>query len=315
MQASADFIIRDYKTGDEEGITSLFRQVFGQDMTLTQWNWKYGASGKGKMYTKVAEDASKRIIAHVGGIPLRGIFQRSKMHFFQMTDVMVHPEVRGFLGRKNIFDVIMKRSFEDIEREFPNVFCYGFSGTRPFLIGKRLGIYDEVEQALDISTQLRRSLFNPYTVHIMHWHDDRLDSLWDGVSKDISLAVVRDKEYLCWRYDTNPFFTYGLLGFFLFGKLKGWAVIKKSADETLLIDLLTEQQRCGNILKSLCNYLISIGEKKIRFWLPPSWRDTLKGYSFQESGVIVTNVVWKLPLQASVVKDNFYYTMGDVDIF
>jgi len=315
MQASADFIIRDYKTGDEEGITSLFRQVFGQDMTLTQWTWKYGVLGKGNMYTKVAEDASKRIIAHVGGIPLRGVFRHSKMQFFQMTDVMVHPEVRGFLGRKNIFDVIMKSAFEDIERDFPDVFCYGFSGARPFIIGKRVGIYDEVEQAVDISTQLSRSFFNPYTVHTMQWDDDRLDSFWDGVSKGISLAVVRDKEYLCWRYSTNPFFTYRLLGFFLFGKLKGWVVIRRSADETLVIDLLTERQRCGNILKSLCNYLICTGEKKMRFWLPPNWRDTIKGYSFQESGVIVTNVVWKLPLQTPVVKDNFYYTMGDVDIF
>jgi hypothetical protein len=34
-----------------------------------------------------------------------------------------------------------------------------------------------------------------------------------------------------------------------------------------------------------------------------------------ETPVVVTNMIWKLPLQTSTVKENLYYTMGDADIF
>ena len=307
--------IRDYKTGDEEGITRLFGDVFGKEMTSGQWKWKYLVPGNGRIYSKVTEAVSHGIIGHAGAIPLRGVFKNTPIQFFQIVDVMVHPKERGFLGRKNLFDSMIKFLFEDIRKEFPDVFCYGFPGTRPFILGERIKVYDQIELASEHTKRLHRSLLNPYKVQLIAWDDDRLDSLWTMFSKDFSLSLIRDKRYLCWRYATNPFFSYQLFGIFLLGKLKGWVVTKDSDDEIFVVDLLTEPRRSMGILKALENHLISRGKKNIRIWLSERWRKHIKGYTANVTPVVVTNMIWKLPFTTSTVKENLYYTMGDADIF
>jgi hypothetical protein len=309
------FIIRNYRKGDEEGITSLFKDVFGNEMTIAQWRWKYFLPGHGRIYSKVVEDAAGQIIGHAGAIPLRGAFQNKPVQFFQIADVMVHAGARGFLGRKNVFEGMMKSLFEGIRKEFSDVFCYGFPGIRPFMLGKRIKVYDQIELASENVKRLHRSLLNPYKVQLIGWDDDRLDSLWTIFSKNFSLSLVRDQRYLNWRYGTNPFFAYQLFGFFRLGKLKGWAVTRAAAHDILIVDLFAEQRRFMGILNAMENHLISRGGENIHFWLPTRWRENITGSHTKETPVVVTNMIWKLPLQTSIVKENLYYTMGDTDIF
>ncbi|OHE57207.1 MAG: hypothetical protein A2Z47_00490 [Thermodesulfovibrio sp. RBG_19FT_COMBO_42_12] len=315
MENFAHYIIRDYKTDDEKGITTLFGDVFGKEMGIEHWRWKYLIPGKGRIYSKIAEDVSGKIIGHAGAIPLRGIFRGKPIQFFQIADVMVHAKARGFWGRKNAFNNLMKCLFEDLKKEFDDIFCYGFPGIRPYILGERVKVYERIEQAVVNAKRLSRSLLNPYRVQMIVFDDDRLDDLWAGLSTDYPLSLIRDKSYLNWRYTTNPFFSYQLHGFFLLGKLSGWAVIRDSGDEVFVVDLLTERKRCRSVLNALQNYLISKRKKTIRIWLPESWRKNLNGYSTGETEVVVTNMIWELPFTTSIVKKNLYYTMGDVDIF
>jgi hypothetical protein len=309
------FIIRNYRKGDEEGITSLFKDVFRNEMTVDQWRWKYFIPGSGKIYSKVVENAAGHIIGHAGAIPLRGSFQNKPVQFFQIADVMVHAGARGFLGRKNVFEVMMKSLFEGINNEFPDVFCYGFPGRRPFLLGKRVGVYEEVEGALDCVKYSRPSLLNPYKIKPLRWDDRRLNDIWSSLSKDFPLAVIRDRDYLRWRYAGNPFFSYELLGGFLFGRLKGWLVIKDSGEEVFVVDQLIEKNRCGNILTAFQKYLLPRGKKAFRMWVSEDWRRNIKDCRLEKTPVVVTNMVWKLPYTTCVVRKNLYYTMGDTDIF
>jgi len=314
MKISDNYIIRDYKKGDEEGITALFRNVFGKIMTIEQWRWKYLFQGN-RIYSKLVEDHSGEIIAYAGAIRLRGIFKNRTIPFFQISDVMIHTKARGYLGKKNVFDSLMKTLFEDIAGEFPEVFCYGFPGSRPYILGKRVGVYDRVEQAIECVNRLQKSRFNLFSIKRIDWDDSRLDSLWERLSNDFSLSLMRDKGYLYWRYAINPFFSYQLLGFFFLGKLKGWGVTREQGENVFLVDLLTERKRCRSVLKALENYLLSQGKKTIRLWLPESWRKDITDYSKKETEVVVTNMVWKLPIQTSFARDKLYYTMGDADIF
>lgn len=315
MKVSEHYIVRDYKKGDEAEIITLFFEVFEKEMSIEQWKWKYLHQGNGRVYSKVVEDPSGKIVGHAGAIPLKGIFKGKLIPVFQIVDVMVHAKARGYLGRKNVFEILIKKLFENIGKEFPDVFCYGFPGTRPFILGKRIGVYDKVELAVENYKYLSRSLFNPYRVQMVAWDDDKLDDLWESLSTDFPLSLIRDKSYLNWRYAMNPFFSYQLFGFFLLGKLNGWAVIRDSGDEVFVVDLLIERKRCRSVLNALQNYLIPKRKKTICIWLPESWRKDLNGYSTSKTEVVVTNMVWKLPFTTSDVNDNFYYTMGDVDIY
>ena len=316
MMNSEHYIVRDYKKGDEEGITSLFQKVFGKEMTLKQWNWKYTIPGNGRIHSKVAVDTNNKIIGHAGAVPLRGAHQNKPIQFFQIADVMVHPAARGFLGKKNIFDRMIKELFEDLRKEFSYVFCYGFPGKRPYTLGERIRVYDKVEQGIDCFKSLTSSLsLNPYTIKPLSWDDRRIDTLWVHVSKEFPLAIMRNIQYLQWRYATNPFFSYQLLGCFLFGNLQGWLVIKDAGDEVFIVDLLTKPKQYMSLLKAVERYLISLEKKEVHFWLPERWRKHIKGYSKKETQVVVTNMIWKLPIKTSIAKESLYYTMGDADIF
>jgi len=139
--------------------------------------------------------------------------------------------------------------------------------------------------------------------------------MWEKLSNEFSLSLIRDKDYLHWRYAENPFFTYQILGLFLFGKLKGWCVTREEGGDVFVIDLLTERKNLRHLLKALGNYFTSEKKTAIHIWLPKSWRNIISGYKQKETEVVVTNMVWKLPIQTSFARDELFYTMGDVDIF
>jgi len=314
MKISKNFIVRDYIKGDEKGITALFNEVFGKKMSIEEWEWKYLLPGKGKIYSKVTTDLTERIIAHAGALPLRGVFQGRPIQFFQMTDVMLRAEARGFIGREGIYNTIMKRLIKDLKEQFNDIFFYGGSGIRPFTLGKRIGLYDKIENAFDCITQIRPTLFSLYRIEKLSWNDNRLDALWAKYSNAFPLSLIRDRDYLKWRYALNPFFSYQLLGVFLFGKLHGWVVIRDAGVEVLVIDLLTERNKYVGVVKALGNYLTTRGMKSIRIWLPELWRKNINGYSKNKTDVIITHIR-QLAIQTSIARDNLYYTMGDLDIF
>jgi hypothetical protein len=313
---SVEYKIRDYIQGDERLITSLFEKVFGKPLTTAQWKWKYAVPGEGRIYSKVIEDESRSIIGHAGAVPLRGTFQQRPLQFFQIADVMIHPGARGSLGRKNLFGDMVKKLFEDIRTEFPEVFCYGFPGRRPYLLGERVGVYAKIAQGTDCLKYLWPSFpFRSVNVQELEWHERQIDTLWDEISGELGLTVIRDSRYLLWRYADNPFHDYRLLGFFRSGRLLGWAVIKEEGEEVLVVDLLVEPKRCREVLQSLFRKIRASGTRKVRIWLPGKWSAYVRGGQLRETEVVVTNMIWKLPLDTSVVKESLYYTMGDVDIF
>jgi hypothetical protein len=315
MKNSAPFTIRNYREGDENEITELFHEVFGKEITIAQWIWKYAVPGQGRIYSKIAEDESHSIIGYAGAIPLRGIYRNRPLQFFQIADVMVHPKARGFLGKKNVFELMIKELFEDIGKEFPDVFCYGFPGRRPFLLGKRLGVYDEIETAVDCRIHPGFSFFNPCRIEGIPWGDSSLDLLWSSLSDILLLSLMRDKEYLGWRYASNPFYSYRLLGVFCSGKLRGWFVLRDSGEEVLVIDFLTEEILFKNALQALRRHLSAQKRKAVRLWLPEKLRRRLKIYRTEKTEAVVTNMIWKLPLHTGSVREELYYTMGDADIY
>ena len=316
MKGSEEHIIRDYREGDENQIASLFKTTFGKELTVEHWQWKYLVPGEGRIYSKVVENASHEIIGHAGAIPLMGILNGQHIKFFQIADVMVHRKARGFLGKKNIFSEMIKALFEHIGNEFQEVFCYGFPGKRPYIIGERVGVYETVEYGIDCLKEVRRSLFaRSYHVEPLSWKDDRIDASWTNMAGELSLALIRDRRYLQWRYAEHPVFAYQLFGIVRFGKFLGWAVVRSEHDRVSVVDLLVNQDTCRKIIRALETFFAASGKKQICLWLPERWRKILKGYEFQKTEIVITNMVWRLPLETLFVRENLFYTMGDVDIF
>lgn len=129
------------------------------------------------------------------------------------------------------------------------------------------------------------------------------------------MALVRDRAYLDWRYAKNPFNTYQLMGVFFVGILLGWIVIRQEKADYYLVDFLVHPSLCKPAVQAVRKYFEKSGMNgNLYYWLPEKWRSKCC-QATSNSDVIVTNVIWRLPMPTEVVRENFYYTMGDADIF
>lgn len=309
-----DYTIQAYQPGDEAAITELFGLVFGQPLSKAQWRWKYTGTGLVTLPVKLAFDPAGRLMGHAGAIPLRGWRQNRPLPFFQICDVMVHPDARGQLGGHNLFTRLARDLLGELAERWPNAFAYGFPGQRPFRLGEYARVYGRVEQATTIRRPARRSGFPLLYARPLAWDDSRLDALWARLAPSFALALIRDQAYLRWRYATHPVHAYGLFGLRLAGRLLGWAVTQQEDNRLRVIDLLLPHRWLQLALAALDRVTLAANATELEIWLPSGWREA--GGGRQESiEVVVANMVWRLAIPTDEVRNDLYYTMGDLDIF
>ncbi|CDH43916.1 GNAT family N-acetyltransferase [Candidatus Contendibacter odensensis] len=305
---------RDYRPGDETAIAALFGTVFGQPLTENQWRWKYTGTGIRPPLARLAFDHTGRLVGHAGAISLRGWRQGQPLPFLQICDVMVHPDARGQLGQRNLFTVLARELLSSLAERWPEALAYGFPGRRPFRLGEYARVYGRVEQVSALYRPSWRGLFSWLYTRPLAWNDPRLDSLWARLVPGFALALVRDRDYLRWRYATHPCRVYQLLGIYLAGRLLGWAVVQRDDHHLRIIDLLVSQRWLKPALAALEHTAAVAGASEVEIWLPPGWRETLDGQQ-KLTEVVVANMIWRLPIPTTEVREALYYTMGDLDIF
>lgn len=306
---------RGYQAGDETAIITLFNAVFAQSLTLAQWRWKYAGTGSEPPLARLAFDASGRLVGHAGAIPLRGWRHGRMLPVFQVCDVMVAPEARGQLGGRNLFTRLMRELLSALAERWPDAFTYGFPGWRPFRLGEYARVYERIDNARRLEWPASdEGLFPFLRIHPLIWNDPQLDALWTRLAPDFHLALARDQTYLHWRYARNPFRTYELLGLYLESWLLGWAVVRREEDRLRMVDLLIAPRWLKAAMAALAQRAAAIGATQVETWLPANWR-IKAGVNEEPTEVIVANLVWKLPIATGEVARDWYYTMGDADIF
>lgn len=309
---SAHSLLRGYQPGDEAAIVTLFQEVFSAPLTPAQWRWKYQPAGAPPP-SLLAWDEAGRLLGHAGAIPLRGRRGAQALPFYQICDVMIHPQARGHLGSRNLFTQLLKKLLEQLSVRHPESFCYGFPGQRPYLLGERAGLYATVEQAITHRWSPGRG-FTWLRAAELDWSDPRLDPLWQRYAPETHLSLVRDGAYLRWRYRDNPFRAYGLLGLCMGPRLMGWAVVQRQGDEARLVDLLLGRQWLNSALGAIGHWIRRQGCQHLCTWLPTGWREGLPGQTVTTS-VVTTHMIWRASMPTRQVCQELYYTMGDVDIF
>src|SRR5215475_14148559 len=114
---------------DYVDLIGLFDLVFGGTVTPYMWAWKYLPPWAQRHYCWVAESDGK-VIGYCGAVPLRGAVAGKPMPFFQLADMMVHPDHRR---THDLFDLGPKQILADLGQTHPQHVLYGFSGHRAFL--------------------------------------------------------------------------------------------------------------------------------------------------------------------------------------
>jgi GNAT superfamily N-acetyltransferase len=324
--------IGSYREDDIPSIIKLFSISFGKDASEEWFLWKYrGSPWSSKGYVAVHEN---RLVAFYGGIKLRFVFNSGEFWAYQFCDVMTHPQYRGkFIGKSPL---IVKLG-EMFYTENPMDFAFGFPSIRHAkLQSLRLGgegyrlvrLYKKENlKGYPILWKLKVSegweFFRKEELN--RFRNPSLPPFSKGEEGGLSgknmLQLIKNEEYLRWRYIENPSKKYRLLVFKRLNIIKGYIIFTTEDSWFNILEIFIKDLKgLGDILASLEAYILSNMDniKGIKAWFHPE--ETFKkhldyyGYNCEDSIPIAFKPVNK---DSGVTSDIFYgryfYRMGDYD--
>ena len=308
--------VRLYRTGDEKGITALFREVFGREMTIAEWRWKYLGREKRRVYASIAvNDETGEVLAHYGGVLHRMVYRGKEICGLSIGDVMVHPACRGLRLFKRVASLLPEVAASD-----GIVMGYGFPNERAMRLPEKLGLYEKVE---DLMEGVKEVVFHKgpdrylYKLFPLEYSDERIDRLWDSVRGYYTLCVVRDRKYFAWRYKNHPLFTYELWGLKIRAgrELKGLAVLKREEGQVMIMDFLQSDGDFRTLFRKLENCAYASGVKMLKLWAPPFLEHKLSAYGFsvRNAAISIPRTTHEKFLMKEEIEGSFFYTMGDTD--
>lgn len=314
----AEFNVRFYQLGDEEGITVLFREIFGREMSLDEWRWKYQSFGE-KVYSVVGVNGSGKIVAHYGLLPYRMVFEGKEGRTVMIADVMVHPDFRGIKSLKKLV-----KFPEEPVRAGGVPFGYGFPGENALMLpAEKLGLFERVEDVMEATKRvtpaghdLRRCAFSFFG---LSYRDEKIDALWNAFKDTFPVMIIRDRKFLEWRYGRHPLLNYTLLGMKKRWEreLTGLAVLRRVNDEeSLLMDFVYKKSSCGSLLREAEHFVATtFRTQRIRLWIPPMLAGYFrgKGYSINPAGTSIPLTTHAKTFRKEQIINRFFYTMGDTD--
>jgi len=279
--------IRPYRDGDEEGIFKLLEVAFPsirydkqQWLRFRHWIDKDNPAGTGMIW--LAEHDGK-IIGHSSIIPVVMKVGTEVVTGFQSIGTMTHPSYR----RQGIYETLAKKVYSEAERtgihigyRFPNENSYPIAIKKLdwFDIGHirpTIRIYD-VESTVRrriknrfvarlfilgarawlqlISRQKKTCLINGLTITQIPSFDERINEFWPRVSSQAQIMVVRNKDYLNWRYVAVPDVNYLIYIAEEAGQICGYLVLRCLQQNELktgiIFDILAQSEEIAQCLIS-----------------------------------------------------------------
>jgi GNAT superfamily N-acetyltransferase len=250
-------MMRSYRPGDEKGILDLFSTVMGFELSLERWYWLYRDNHVGEIAITLAVGQSGEM---AGQCALRPIWMKvgdeRRMGALSL-DAMVHPDYQ----RQGIFTTLAREAYGQMARKgvplvygFPNKNAHGLLARKMDRIDlwQNPPIWLRVANASSVARQRigagpvgvtagwlagvalgmfyrlqHRALPGRCRLERVSRFDDRVDELWSQASHTYAISVIRDREYLNWRYVENPTEHYDLFQVERDGDLVGYVVLKE----------------------------------------------------------------------------------------
>ncbi len=306
-----------YKPKDQSECLKLFKASFGFDMQPSLWNWKYPKNSKAVVARK-----NERIIAYYGGIPRELLVRSAKLDCIQISDTMVSPDSRGFMTKNGVFTTTAT--------EFINLyiganksyrFAFGFPSGRHATLGKKLGIYDIVDEMNELSWIPSKSnllFLQMEEIEIIN-SKIHINNLWNKLEQTFKNLIigVKNSNFFESRYAMHP--TGGYLAFAIkriFGKEYTAILIVKEHKESLsleILDILAEEKRIKDVVQIINNYAMKKGFTKVFMWGTPSIEKALPA-NFEKVKICdICITISNLDYKIENLSKGWFMMAGDTD--
>ncbi|MEE9398692.1 MAG: GNAT family N-acetyltransferase [Dehalococcoidales bacterium] len=319
------WICRDYRVGDEYRILTLFQEVFGKEMSLAFWKWRFKENPFGEGIVKLLFDDDK-LIGHYAVTPVNTQVEGRLVRAVFSLTTMTHPDYAG----QGIFTYLAEVTYK-LSDEKGYHFVYGFPNKNSYhAFTRKLGWCDSGEM-----TSLEKSLRTDTRTNLVtkgikkiECFGDSLNALWDKVKQDYAIIVPRSKEFLNWRFTENPDTEYIKCLILDGDDVLGYLVLKiyQTGDmmKGHIVDLLSvpEADVVRSLLKWSQSYFLEKSTHDISCWVPEKslYANVLREEGFHRQGTETyfgTRVFKEAGVLSKSVEQfaNWHLTMADSDVF
>lgn len=187
-------------------IQPLFNSVFGAPIGADLLSWKY-AQGRGRSWSLWQNG---QLQVHCGLCRREICLQGEQVWAEQLVDLMAAPKQAGLARRSSPFFVLMDHLLEQIGGPGnPDRVAFGFPSARAMRLGVFTGVYEAVDQWLELGLSPRKLAYGPHVAEIVVWGGWEMrvvNRLWLGMRDSLQeFAVgVRDMSYVEHRYLMHP---------------------------------------------------------------------------------------------------------------
>lgn len=300
---------RTYKRGDEGGIVQFLAR-YDKEFTSDIWKWKYhNTPGK---FISIAE-YDNQVVGHMALLPMRMKVGRETITGCMSVDLFVNPDFR----RQGIFLSLTENLVRSSEEErvplmfgFPTPLSYhGHLKRGHFHVGN-IRIYARPVDirgylqshsptspntsvgARSFSRVLNTSLMalskilwtecNDVEITRHRSFDNRFNRLWHRVSKRHEIIVVRDREYLEWRYSRRSDKEYVVFVAETDEDIAGYIIVAKEKHNGSyvgkILDILSERDEVLQMLLQYgIEYLLQEEVGYIGVWAPACFSRRILG--------------------------------------
>ncbi len=343
----SSFSIRPYEAGDEEQILPLFNRVFGGDnpdftpRDMATWRHLYEANPRGHQ-TLVGLDVDGNIVANYSSCPVLLKVGDERRVATQVVDSCVDMAFRRSLRKSSLFITIAneyQRVYCDADKPEFNDFIYGLPNENHYPLGTRLLGYTPVHCPLP---RQYREFDQAWAGELASRAGDVVaeDAGWDALEQVAELAArhehemplgnVRDLAYLSWRFRDWPESPYGLLlarrdgGQ---GEVCGAAFYRvgvpwEKRPVSVVLDWIgsgSDEQTMAALLARVAAVSCERQHPRVESWVTPAMPHvaTLRSLGFGEEHTQfnLCMVLFSRAYDIPWVKQNWFLTMGDTDIY
>ncbi len=306
-------------TQDVPAVLTLFREVFGHEMTAAHWQWKYG-DGRGAAAVARCDGA---IVAHYGGVTRPILLFGQPARAFQICDVMVDLKERAVLTKSGPF-FLCAASFAESAVTARSPFGFGFPSARVMRLAEKTGLYTDVGGMTEIRWQPLSDRPRLLT-HVRHLSpdasdtDEIIDRLWKKMAHDLSDSVVgvRDARYVRHRYFDHPDKHYDVLvvSSRWSGAALGILVLRRDEGRCELLDVIAPLNRLPALIDQARRLLSHWGFSELYAWITQQYARffTATGGQQHALDIRIPTSKWIDGPAVEAIRDKWWLMAGDTD--
>lgn len=330
----ADYDIRELREEDVPSVLETFEVVFGEEgaqgadgpaRTRAQWDWAYRENPGGLRCWVAAHEG--KVVAQYAGRPYRAWFDGRRTHFTEIVDSMVHPDHRAGLKSPGLFVVTALPFFDAYGGMDKDIIHHGWPIETAYRIGKLFLEYNVFRtQTVLVREPAAGPTQPPAEVEELASFPAEVHDLYERCRADWGASVIRDAEFLDWRFTRNPHHDYTVFAVRgADGGLDGYAVYRCGTwhvpDCGMIVDWLVrpDEPRVAELLRdAVLARARADGATNVPLFLP-EWSPWFA--RFQEWGWIVFPTAYyhvgrsfDPRYDIRWLRENWWFTLADSDL-